>query len=327
VLLVYVGIAVGLFVLLALVVPPVITQVSGYLQNDDRLATRLISALNWVQRTIFSLTGTEVTFAEPEVVREAIAVIVRDVNRTLPNMVGGLSAIIGNAILVVVIGLYWLGSYQKTIEFATSLFRVRDRQNVESIILRIESMMGSYVRGLVMVAFIVGVLNFIILTVFRVPNAVTLAFIIGFTTILPIIGGFLGGGIAFILALLVSPVYGLITIVSFVAVQQVETHFLTPRTMSRSIGVDPILVILGVFFGFTLYGVVGAILSIPLMGTIFLLIKYFIIEPRVASVQSYTMEGNAVLLEGDAITSATGGDILTSASANTPPSGGIILPS
>ena len=285
--------------LLALVIPPVITQLNLYLQNDERLAARVIAAMNWLQRTIFNLTGTEVTLAEPEAVRTAITGLVRDVNRTLPDLIGSIGSIAGSVILAVVMGLYWLSSYQKAIGFLTSLFRLRDRENVEDIILRIESMMGTYVRGLVMVATIVGVLNFVILTVLGVPNAVTLAFIIGATTLLPVIGGFIGGGLATFLALLTSPVNGLITFASFVAVQQVETHVLTPRTMSRSIGADPLLVIIGVFVGFTLYGVAGAILSIPILGTIYLLVKFLIIDPRIASVQSYKMEGNAVLLDGE----------------------------
>lgn len=309
VLLVYGTIAVALFVLLALVVPPVVAQISGYLQNDDRLATRIVSAQVWLERAIHDVTGTNVTLAEPEAIREAIAEIVRNVNRALPNLLGSLGATLGSAILVVVIGLYWLGSYQKAIEFVTSLFRMRDRENVETIILTIEGMMGNYVRGLVLVASIVGILNFVILSIFRVPNAVTLAFIIGITTILPVIGGFLGGGLAFFLALLTSPLNGIITLGSFIAVQQVETHFLTPRTMSRSIGVDPILVILGVFFGFTLYGVAGAILSIPILGTIYLLVRFLIIEPRLASVQAYRMEGNAVLVDGEAMSPAGEGPV------------------
>lgn len=300
VLIVFGGLGMILLLLLALVLPPVVTQFSGYLQNDDRLATRIIIAQNWVQQTILRLTGTEVTLADPDTIRSAIDDLVRSVNRGMPSLFGSIGSVIGYAILVVVMGLYWLGSYQKAIEYATSLFRLRDRESVESIILKIENMMGTYVRGLVMVATVVGVLNFIILTIFGVPNAVTLAFIIGTTTILPVIGGFLGGGLATFLALLTSPLHALITFGSFVTVQQLETHYLTPRTMARSIGVDPILVILGVFFGFTLYGVLGAILAIPILGTIYLLIKFFIIEPRLAAVQAYQMEGNAVLLESEA---------------------------
>jgi predicted PurR-regulated permease PerM len=301
VLLVYGGIALAIIILLALVLPPVISQLSGYLQNEDRLALRILRVQDWLQEAIFNLTGTTVTLADPEALRAAIDDIVRDVNRTLPNLVGSLGGIIGSAILVVVMGLYWLGSYQKAIEFLSSLFRLRDRENVEGIILKIEGMMGSYVRGLVLVALVVGILNFIILTIFRVPNAVTLAFIIGATTILPVIGGFLGGGLATFLALLTSPLNGVITFASFVAVQQIETHVLTPRTMARSIGVDPLLIIIGVFFGFTLYGVTGAILSIPILGTAYLLVKFLIIDPRVAAVQAYKTEGKAILIDAEPI--------------------------
>jgi predicted PurR-regulated permease PerM len=324
VLLVYLSIAIILFVLLALVLPPVITQLNMYLQNDDRLAARVIMAMNWLQRAILSITGTEVTLANPDDVRTAIAGLVQNVNRTLPDLIGSIGSIVGSVILAVVMGLYWLSSYQKAIAFLTSLFRLRDRENVEGIILRIESMMGSYVRGLVMVATIVGLLNFVILTIFGVPNAVTLAFIIGSTTILPVIGGFIGGGLATFLALLTSPVNALITFASFVAVQQVETHVLTPRTMSRSIGADPLLVIIGVFVGFTLYGVTGAILSIPVLGTIYLLVKFLIIDPRIAAVQSYKMEGNAVLLDGEVIPPPAPTVPEPTGSATTTPSGLIV---
>jgi predicted PurR-regulated permease PerM len=148
------------------------------------------------------------------------------------------------------------------------------------MITEMETSLGNYVRGIITVVTFVGVANFIILSLLRVPNAVTLAFIIGITTALPVVGGFIGAGAAVLLALLSSPVNAVLTFVSFVLVQQVETHYLTPRMMAKSVGLNPILVITVLFIGFSLAGAIGGLLSVPIAGMIYILLKYLVIEPR-----------------------------------------------
>jgi predicted PurR-regulated permease PerM len=75
-----------------------------------------------------------------------------------------------------------------------------------------------------------------------------------------------------------------------VAVQQIEVHYLTPRTMARSIGVDPLLVMVAVFVGFALYGVIGAIIAVPVLSTLNVLTREFVITPRQQQVAPYSME-------------------------------------
>jgi predicted PurR-regulated permease PerM len=198
-------------------------------------------------------------------------------------------------------GVYWLTSHQRAVEFMVQLFTLRLREKVESIIYEIENMMGSYIRGIVFVALVIGTANFIILFVLRVPNAATLGFIIGIGTMLPIVGGFVGGGLATLLALLTgTPVQGLAVLGTFVLVQQLETHYLTPRAMSRSVGLDPLLTIVAVLMGFTLGGVVGAIIATPVMGTIAVLLREIVIEPRKVTVSPYTKTEDGLILLNDA---------------------------
>src|SRR5258706_9708486 len=113
-------------------------------------------------------------------------------------------------------GVYWLTSHQQAVEFIVPLFTMRSREKVEAIIYEIEHMMGSYIRGIVLVAIFIGTANFIILFVLRIPNAATLGFIIGLSTMLPIVGGFIGGGLATLVALLTgTPVQGLAVFATF----------------------------------------------------------------------------------------------------------------
>lgn len=303
-LLVYFGVAVILFVIFAVIVPPVVTQFSSYIQDEDRLALQIISTQNYFQTNLSRLLNTPVILANADDIRAAISSIISGIEVGLPGLLGNVSAIFASAILVFVMGVYWLTSYQKAIDFTTQLFRIKDRERVREIILEIELMMGSYVRGVAFVVVFVTFANFAILTILQIPNAATLAFIIGVTTALPIIGGFIGGITATLLALLGSPVHGLVVLGTFVAVQQIETHYLTPRAMSRSIGVDPLLVIIAVIVGFTLYGVTGALLAVPVLGVIYVLTNQLVIEPRKANVSGFTTEGGLMLLDSDPETPA-----------------------
>ncbi len=298
---VYLSILISIFAITALVIPPIVNSLVTNFQSEDRLANRLIILQYWVSNTAESITGHGVTLAEPDAIRKGVSDALDTLGPIIPSLVGGAGSTFGELVLVFVMGVYWLTSYQHAIEFLVQLFTIRAREKVQSIIFEIENMMGSYVRGLVFVATFVGIANFLILVILRVPNAATLGFIIGFTTILPIVGGFLGGGLATILAILMgSPVHGVAVLGTFVAVQQIETHYLTPRAMSRSVGLDPLLTIVAVLIGFTLGGVVGAIIATPVMGTIAVLLREIVIVPRKETVSSYTtMQDGLILLNNE----------------------------
>lgn len=65
--------------------------------------------------------------------------------------------------------------------------------------------------------------------------------------------------------------------------------------MARSMRIDPLLVIIGILAGFTLYGVIGGIIAVPIIGTITILLRNLVIEPQVEKV-AHKIEGGAVIL-------------------------------
>jgi predicted PurR-regulated permease PerM len=112
---------------------------------------------------------------------------------------------------------------------------------------------------------------------------------------LPIIGGYIGAGLSTLLALLISPISAVIALGSFIGVQQIETHFQTPRVMSRSVGLNPILIIVVLFIGFALGGVIGALIAVPIAGTVAVLMRHLVIEPRQAESIPQVVEGGILL--------------------------------
>ena len=225
--------------------------------------------------------------------------LVAALDQQIPALAGEFGGLFGDAILVFVIGVYWLTSRNDAIEFTLQLFPLSRRALVREIMDEIEQSLGAYMRGVALVVLFVGVANFILLTLFRVPNATTLAFIVGITTALPIIGGYIGAGIAVFIALLETPLAALLTLVSFVLVQQIENHYLTPRVMSNSVHISPILVIVALFIGFSVGGVIGALIAVPVAGTLMVLARYLVIEPMKDDATAQRVEGG-VLIGGQA---------------------------
>ncbi len=283
---------IGLFLI---VIPPAVTQLAIYIEDGNRLANRLIAAQAWLERTVFQITGTSVQLADPDTIRLGITNLVNDLRATFPSLAAEIGSILGYTVLAIVVGIYWLTSRDNAVAFIKSLFPIGRRARVEAIMNEIEFSLGAYLNGIMVVAIFVGVAHFIILSLLGVGNAVTLAFVVGVTSIIPMIGGFLGAGGAVLLALLVSPIQAVVTFVVFVAIQQVEAHILTPRIMSRSVNLNPILVIVFLFIGFTIGGVIGALLSVPLAGVAMILARYTIIEPLQDNAQPHYVGGGVLI--------------------------------
>ena len=90
------------------------------------------------------------------------------------------------------------------------------------------------------------------------------------------------------LTLVTAPQYVITVFLVFFIITQIENYVLSPRIMSSSVGLDPLLIIVYTAIGFILYGVVGALLAVPLMGTFHILLKHLVIEPHKENIKSFS---------------------------------------
>lgn len=296
ILLVYFALIVTVFGLLLAVLPPAANRLAGYIENEDRLATRIIGAQRWIETNIEQRFDADVRLLDEEGIRATVTNLVTQLRESIPALAGEFGGLVGDFILAIVMGVYWLTSRDSAVAYLSSLFSLGRRARIQEIFREIEGTLGSYVRGVALVVTFVGVANYVLLSLFGVPNAVTLGFIVGVTTALPIIGGYIGAASAALLALLSSPLHAVFAIISFVLVQQVENHYLTPRVMANSVNLNPILVILVLFIGFSVGGVMGGLLSVPVAGTLMILLRHLIIEPKREEVAAHFPTKGGVLL-------------------------------
>jgi len=299
ILIVYGLIGIALFLLAAAVLPPVINQFRGYLDDEQGLGSRLINTQSWIEQQLEMATGSDITLFDPNAIRTAVSDAIDSIVDAMPGVAGEAGGLAGDFILMVVMGVYWLTSRDQAVEYVQGLFPLGQRAEVGEVIEEIETSMSAYLSGVILVAVFVGVANFAILALLRVPNAVTLGFIVGLTTALPIIGGYIGAITATLLALLSSPLHGLIAFLTFIGVQQIETHYLTPTVMSRSVGLNPILIIVVLFVGFAVGGVIGALIAVPISGVLSILLLHLVIVPRQQVNEPQHVEGGILLTPKD----------------------------
>lgn len=294
---VYLVAAILMAVVALAILPPIINQVANYIEHDWQLSYRIIQAQNFIANLLSNVTNSEVSLVAPDEIRTSVASFVTQFRHVIPGMVDDLGGTLGDAILIFVMGAYWLTSHQKAKEFVTQLVPFSFRHKTEAIIEEIEDTMGGYVRGVITIATIVGVLNFIGLQLLGVPNALTLSFIVGTTTTVPMIGGLVGGIIIVALTLISAPQHVIAVFVTFFIIQQLESYVLSPRIMANRVGMDPLLVIVYTAIGFLMFGVVGALIAIPVMGTLHILLWHLVIEPHQANMKKQAATKGLILTD------------------------------
>ncbi len=143
---------------------------------------------------------------------------------------------------------------------------------VEHIIDRIQVKLGRWVLAQLALGIIIGLIVGLGLWAIGVPHALALGVLAGVLEIIPVIGPIVAGVFGVVVALSQSLLLGIIALVFYVVVQQVENHALIPSIMKKATGLNPLVTLIAVLLGGRLAGVIGVILSVPVatMVSIFL---------------------------------------------------------
>ena len=127
---------------------------------------------------------------------------------------------------------------------------------------------GQWARGQLLLCLSIGFLVFLALIILRMPYALTLAILAGFTEFIPVVGPFIAAVPAVLIALTQEGfIWALVLAVVYYIIQWCENNLLVPLIMKRAVGLSPVAIIfamlVGVSFPSVIHPVLGIILSIP----------------------------------------------------------------
>ena len=264
--LVYGAAIIGVVLLLVLALPPVI-QLAMQMSQGNQLVSDLNFAL--IKTSFFINQQFELyvpILQLPQQLKDALSSADEAVaEQAVPFALNAIS-VTGQIVLAIVLSVYWLVARRSALPKFLMWLPKPYREPVYRVWVDTEDSLGRYLRGQVVLALIIGAVSYVGLLVLQVPNARALAVLAGLFEFIPFVGPVLAAVPAFLMALNVGPVTAILVILFYTLVQFAEGNFLVPQIMGRGLSLHPMIVLLAITAGFTLAGVVGAILALPLAG-------------------------------------------------------------
>lgn len=184
------------------------------------------------------------------------------------NLVGFLAFLVGGALQLIaalIISIYLLYDLPKISQTFLQAVPLPYQPLVSDIGNKLERAVGGYLRGQILVAMAVGLIIAAGLWIFGVPLAVPLGFLAAVFNIIPYVGVIVSTVPAMLMALTVGWPQVLAVLGVVVFANQLEAHVLGPRILSRTTALHPVSVIGALLVGAGLYGLIGALLAVPLL--------------------------------------------------------------
>lgn len=246
----------------SLVVPPLFSELSGFASN--------------LPAFIENATRPDVIDQYVPSLPESIGKILGSVGQSIGTALAGfsgdffqtVSGIFGGALslIVIIVLSFYLSVQEHGIE---NFLRIVTPMNYEEYILnlwkRSSRKIGRWLQGQILLGLLVGVMVFLGLTILQVPFALSLAILAALFELIPMFGSTLAAIPAVIIAFFQEPLLGLLTVILYFVVQQIENNLIYPIVMRKALGVHPALAILSMIIGAQLAGVFGVLLAIPVV--------------------------------------------------------------
>lgn len=171
--------------------------------------------------------------------------------------------ILAGTLTIIVLTIYWLGSYETVKKEILSYFHGKRRERLADIWSRIEIKLRHWIKAHLILNTVVALLVWITMTIEGVPFAGLLAFIAFLIEIIPTAGPIIASIPAIVLGLSESLVKGLVVAITYLVIQQIESHLLSPLLLGKTVRLHPIVIILSLLLGYEVYGILGSFISVP----------------------------------------------------------------
>jgi predicted PurR-regulated permease PerM len=257
VLLVYLAIFLVFGSLMYLLVQPLVSEI---LRLIDHLPEYLDAIQNFIGQIQNMLNGrvqlTSITGQLGGITQDVVSVLVKT-PITLAQWAFG-------AIVVLLLAFFWLTGIDALKPFVVGLLPLESQPVAASALSEMGLRVGGYLRGVVVNMFVIGILSGVAVWLLGVPFPIALGVLAGLTEAIPLLGPFIGGGVAVIVALASgSLLQGAEVAAAYIVIQQFEGNILVPVVQERAVQLEPLSVVLALLVGGALFGVIGALLAVP----------------------------------------------------------------
>lgn len=261
---IYVGLFALFALLLVLLIPPLLQQLSLFVGNFSDTFVALSDQLTKL-----------ITYGETHGLPAQLSTAITDWRNNLGSTVGSAftfsvfktvgDVIVGvlSILVVLVLAFYMVMEEDAWRRFFRRVAPDEYQPFLIQVSTKMQQKMGLWLRGQLLLMFIVGLCSYIGLLILGVPYALVLGVFAGLMEVVPYAGPNIAAIPAILIATIESPIKGLMVILLYIIIQQTENNILTPKIMQKVAGINPIVTIIAILIGYKLGGIGGAALAVP----------------------------------------------------------------
>ncbi len=246
---------------LSLVIPFVSSEINQLTKALPGFVSNLSGALEKAQQTTSSRYFD--FFSEIQNLLDSFSQYLQVSSQSGLNFIIGIFGGVLSFLAVIIISFYLSVMREGITGFIGSILPERYEEYAISLWKRSEKKVGRWLQGQFLLALSVGLIVFVGASLFNLKYALLLGIIAMILEVVPMVGPVISAIPGVVLAFSQSPTLGMWVLVFYVVVQQVEGHVLTPLILGRTIGLNPIVVIISLLIGGKLAGVLGILLAVP----------------------------------------------------------------
>jgi predicted PurR-regulated permease PerM len=254
--------------IVAIVVPPLVREGTTLANDVPGYVTDLQRWVNNNQR----LKDLDRQYNIVDKLRERAEELpshIDDAAGTLSAVGGTIVGSLFAAFNILILSIFMVASGRRWVDRAIGFARPEHAPRIRRAVDRIANAVGNYVGGALLQATIAGVTTFLVLMILGVPFAAPLAVLTAIFDLVPLVGATIAAVVVGIVTAFHDfPVATIVWVIWAIVYQQVENTMIQPQIQRRAVEIHAFAVLVSVLFGATLFGVLGALLAIPVAASL-----------------------------------------------------------
>lgn len=246
-------------------------DIPNYVNNATVMINKLIEEFNLTPASM------EILESKWKEITDFIMNFMTDIIPVIGNTIMIVLSSLWNIVLGVIVSIYLLKDKEKFFAISKKItYAIFNREHSYKILElthRANKIFGKFLGGKILDSFIIAIITFVILTIFKMPYTLLVTVIVGVTNVIPFFGPFFGAIPSVILVRFVSPIKAFWLLIIILIIQQLDGNVIGPKILGDSIGVSAFWILFALLIAGKFLGLVGMLLGVPLFAFIYSIIK------------------------------------------------------
>ncbi len=246
-------------------------DIPNYVNNATVMINKLIEEFNLTPASM------EILESKWKELTDFIMNFMTDIIPVIGNTIMVVISSLWNIVLGVIVSIYLLKDKEKFFAISKKItYAIFNREHSYKILElthRANKIFGKFLGGKILDSFIIAIITFVILTIFKMPYTLLVTVIVGVTNVIPFFGPFFGAIPSVILVRFVSPIKAFWLLIIILIIQQLDGNVIGPKILGDSIGVSAFWILFALLIAGKFLGLVGMLLGVPLFAFIYSIIK------------------------------------------------------